>query len=101
MYFIYDDKSSRGGFNPKVRPNPTKCYLTHFDNLLTLEFLAKSPITTIEKLQVEKEIKIAHRKMSYWKKVYGYDQAEVTATIPLLLKKWQGKVDLPNLPKGA
>jgi hypothetical protein len=74
MSIIYSDEpqvpwSQRGGHAFSANVNATAKYVEHFRNSLYLQFLANHPRTTWnEKTQARKELVIAERKMTYWRR---------------------------------
>jgi len=92
MSFCYDD-------NPKPYKGPPMCfenmnavdgYLRHYSNHLYLKFIISSKGSTFhERMQAEKELKTAERKMAWWSKHPNYKKEEVQAGIRLLQKDWE------------
>jgi hypothetical protein len=66
MSFIYSD--AKQDFTTPVdfrAMNATAAYLRHYDNTLTLKFFHLNG-TRVEKVQADKELAIAERKMRFW-----------------------------------
>jgi len=72
---------------PYEKQNATKHYLTHFSNRMFLDRVSKAPKDFKEKLQAEKEIKVADRKMDHWKKHMNYDHAAALAGVAEIKKQ--------------
>jgi len=89
MALIYDDTvtGSFTGFNP-AKCNATKVYMTHFSNSLYLTFMLKEG-NRIERHQASKELLICERKMTYWKRQFNFDEAQVEKLMVKEKKKWQ------------
>lgn len=67
--------------------DPTTQYLNHYSNSLILKmFLQKR--TTLEKIQAGKELKICERKMEFWQRMDGYDQAAAIKGCTDLKAQW-------------
>lgn len=91
MAFIYDEPEyavrSGGFFNPEA-VNVTAHYLKHFSNLMILELFYSEPRNIVEKLQLEKEMKIANKKMEFWRKFRHFDVKEAEQGIKEIKRQW-------------
>ena len=82
MSFCYDTTrvSVRTGndcasnFDP-LKCDAVKCYMTHYQNFLTLDWFAKHG-TIHEKHQANRELEICRRKMKYWERQPHFSSAE-------------------------
>lgn len=90
MYFY--SESVGGKFDPSSvwRMNGSEAYLRHFDNFLFLDFIAKNG-TRAERAQVEKEIIICKRKLSFWEKHPNFDAELVAREKARKIKDWKSK----------
>lgn len=66
----------------------TDNYVKHHDNLMILRAISKSPKDIHEKLQAEKEIKIAEKKKDYWRRHPNYNHEEATRREAEINKQW-------------
>jgi hypothetical protein len=66
----------------------SKVYLRHFDNLLVLEFFAKSG-SRAERASIEKEILICKRNLSFWERHPNFDAALAQAEKERKIKQWR------------
>lgn len=92
MYF-YDDNAPRaafGGGNYHDMP-ATRKFLEHFSNMLMLKFFWQEG-THPERFQVDKEIVICERKLTYWKRHPNWNIDEVTRGIEQMKRDWAGKI---------
>lgn len=89
MFLVYSDHREPGGSKVNVwEMDGTKAYLSHFDNLLYLEFLSEKG-TFAEKMQAEKEIKEkCNPKLAWWKRHPNYVEEDARKGIIALKKKW-------------
>ncbi|TXN08942.1 hypothetical protein FV222_00280 [Methylobacterium sp. WL103] len=67
----------------------TKAYLRHFDNFLTLDFIAKESKVTRERAQARSEMEICQRKLLFWKKHPRYDHDEAVKGASKLKAMWE------------
>lgn len=87
--FIYSDHSEPFQGNVDfTRMNSTRQYLKHFDNLLTLEFISKNTTDRNERVQCEKEMAIARRKLRFWERMPNFCKDEMLRGIMELKQKW-------------
>ena len=83
------DDSVRGGFPIDYdKINATAGYLRHYENWLTLDFIAKATNRVQEKMQALNEMKIAERKMNWHKRHPNYDQEAVTRGVEEFKRGW-------------
>ena len=88
MFIVYSDNRDPNPSKVNVwEMDGTKAYLGHFDNLLYLEFMAERG-TIQEKFQAEKELKVCHRKLDFWKKHPNYDADKALRGTEEIKKKW-------------
>lgn len=91
-YFVYNTEpqssSSGGGFDPS-KFDPVKCFMTHFDNLLYLEFIQKNSDKFYERKQAEDEMQIARKKMTYWERQKDFDRKRAEEEIKKAKEKWR------------
>lgn len=90
--FFYSDTSPKFTGNPSKiwEMNGTKVYLSHYSNLLYLEFVASHGETSfIEKQQAEKEIVLCNKKLQWWQRHPLYDQDEALRGVEQLKKNWK------------
>lgn len=86
---VYDENvRSAGAPIPYHSLNASKGYVTHYGNLLYLQFIVKSSDRISERQQALKEMQIAERKMAYWKKHPNWDRSEVEPEVVKLNKHW-------------
>lgn len=81
-------KGDRGGFDP-LRCDATKCYVEHYKNKLTLEFIVMNG-TIAEKKQAGLELEICERKMKYWARQPHFCKASALRKVEAENKKWIG-----------
>jgi len=97
MYFYTDNDDaasqynrSGGGFNLQ-HIDATRIYLTHYSNMLMLDFLARHETDFRLKRQAERELDIARRKMKYWEHHQNFSQARALKGIEQLKRNWTPK----------
>jgi len=88
MFFIYDDRSKGGGFNP-MDLNPNKMYKKHIENWFYLSFIATTSDIFSERNQARKELDICERKQAYWKKHPEFDPEIATHDTENVRKSWK------------
>lgn len=89
--FVYSEniKNSNFVFDP-LKVDPVKQYEKHFENLLYLDYIASSPLSSFsERHQAEKEMIIARRKMKYWKKYVDIAGLSIQSTVEQAKRKWK------------
>ena len=87
--FFYSDTSVRSGIPVDVsKMNGSAQYLKHLKNMLVLCFFAQTG-TFKEKQQALVELKIADRKLTYWRRHPNFSIAEVIKGIPKLREQWK------------
>ena len=95
MTFCYDPNAKYDG--PNIDPSrcdATKCYMTHYENLLLLKVIMGDAKSTVaEKAQARIETTICERKMSYWARQANYDQARALREMDAAKKLWKGRAD--------
>lgn len=90
MGIIYSETERGGGFPVNYHDlNAVSGYLRHYDNLLTLEFIAQKSRDAREKIQVNKEVEICRRKLAWWERHPNFELAAVTRGIEELKRKWE------------
>ncbi len=89
MYF-YSDTSVREHSGPidVWRMNGTKQFLKHYENFLTLSFMAKETPDRLERHSLEKELEICRRKLSFWSKHPNYSVEAATLGVQRLKAAW-------------
>lgn len=88
--FIYSNETEPfTGTIDFTRVNSTRQYLKHFDNLLTLEFIQQETKDRGERVQCEREMEIARRKMRYWERMPNFSRDEMVRGIAKLKEKWK------------
>jgi hypothetical protein len=88
--FYSDNGGDSSGFPVDYyKMNATKHFLTHYANMLTLDFIAKTTKDMYEKAQATKEKDIADRKMNYWKRHPNYDQEKALREVQKLKEQWR------------
>lgn len=91
MFFIYDDKPSKGG---GINPNnfdPNVMYKKHMENWFYLNFIATRSNDFREKSQARKELEICERKQNYWKKHPMFDKDVASRDTDHVRKNWQNE----------
>lgn len=91
MYFYSD--TTKAPPNPRIwEADGTKAYVSHYDNLLFLRFVAENERSTFaEKRQAEKEMLICERKLKWWERHPNYNQKEALRQIEQRKKLWAGR----------
>lgn len=93
MTFFYNPNEKYDG--PQIDPtrcDATKCYMTHYENLLFLKVIMGDASTSVvEKAQARKETEICERKMAYWARQHHYDQPRALREMDAAKKRWQGR----------
>ena len=90
MFFIYDENKGRKGFVSMTDANATSLWLNHFSNALYLRFIAQHPKTnTIEKMQANRELAIADKKMNFWAKHPNYNKEHANMEADNLKRNWK------------
>jgi hypothetical protein len=88
MFFYSDNEPRQNSAVPYHKQNATKSYLTHYDNLLFLQFVIRNSDDQAERAQAIKEQEICQRKMKHWTHHANYDQKEAIRGIERLKKQW-------------
>lgn len=88
MFFYSETSVYTGAPVDVTRMNGSAQYLKHLENLLMLCFFAQTG-TFAEKVQAEREIKIAERKLAYWRKHNKFVLADVIAGLAKLRSQWR------------
>lgn len=92
MSFFYSDNSAQFTGNvPLSRLNKNAQWRKHLDNLMFLEFVSKNTKDFREKMQAEKEIPIARRKMAFWAKFHDFDDEQAKRDTAEVRKMWSEK----------
>src|SRR6185503_14665593 len=89
--FIVYDENAKGVPSKVPYENlwASKHWLTHYGNLRYLDFIANHPDATFqEKAQARKEIVLAQRKMTYWKRHPNWKQDEVARGKEAIDRMW-------------
>jgi hypothetical protein len=92
--FIYDDNSGPNTFrnnpnNPISNWDPHPHYEKHLDNQAYLNFIYKHPNTTPqEKMQAVKELRIADRKLDFWRRHPKFDHDIAAQITSRVANKW-------------
>jgi hypothetical protein len=92
MHFIYSDEKEpyKGRATPYNQLPANRFFLTHFQNSQYLNFILKHQETTpIEKIQAQKELGIADKKMEYWKRHPNFDLTYVTQETTKIKTQWK------------
>ena len=91
MFFYSDTKEKFTGNPSRIwEMNGTKVYVSHYSNLLYLQFVANNPLASfIERQQAEKEIKLCEKKLEWWKRHPNFDQVEALREVEKLKKQWR------------
>ena len=69
--------------------NATKCYVTHYSNLLYLTFISNNSKDNAEKRQALKELTICERKLKFWKFHHNYNQVDALREVTKLKDQWR------------
>ncbi|MDO8312156.1 MAG: hypothetical protein Q7T25_09465 [Sideroxyarcus sp.] len=77
-------KEGPSNFDP-MRCNAVKSYMTHYANLLVLDFMSKNGDFR-ERAQADEEIVICKRKMQFWERQPHFVHAEAVRQKALLHK---------------
>jgi hypothetical protein len=89
MSLIYHAEDSFGGPINFDRVDATKSYLNHYQNFLTLDFIAQKSKDGREKAEARAEMQIAERKMKFWQRQVRYDQTDALRGVERLKKEFQ------------
>lgn len=88
MYFYSETSKPYTGDINVWNMNGTKQYLKHYDQLLFLNFVAKKG-TLQERLQAEREIKICHKKLEFWRRHPKTDDDLIQKGVEELKANWR------------
>lgn len=89
MALFYSDTSVRTGTPVDVwKMDGTKQYLTHYANLLMLNFFAKHG-TRAERADAEKELIICDRKLAFWRRHPNYVHELALKGVEALKRDWK------------
>jgi hypothetical protein len=84
-----DERQPFTGSIDTAKIDAVKGYLTHYQNLLYLTFIANHALTSVvEKAQARKELVICERKLKWWQNLPRYDQKAVLEGIARLKSEW-------------
>ena len=90
FYFYSDSKQPITGDIAIWNMNGTRCYLTHYDNYLFLQFVSNNKLSSeMEKKQARHEQTICEKKLEFWKRHPKYVHEDAVAGIALLKKNWR------------
>lgn len=87
---VYEENPVRrrsGAFDPS-KYDATSQWLTHYQNLLTLEFFARNG-TRDERVQAERELAVARRKLDFWKRQARWNESNAIAGKNALDRQWK------------
>lgn len=91
--FFYDTSRVAGQAGPQInvwKMNGTRAYLTHFDNLLFLQFVSSNPRSSeAEKRQALVEMDVCERKLKFWQRHPKYEHEEALRGVDKLRKNWR------------
>ncbi len=75
MFIIYNDAATKKGGRIKMEDaDAVSYYMTHYCNMLKLDWIAKRSETPFaDKYQARKELLIAERKMKFWERHANFD----------------------------
>ena len=79
MAIFYDlGNAKNSDFNPSIlgKLNPNSQWANHSYNHYVLQHIAKTTTDIRERAQARNEMDIAVRKMKYWERQPGFDQAD-------------------------
>ena len=78
MAIFYDEGNAKSDFNRGMlgRLNPNSQWANHSYNYFVLQHIFRNSPDTLEKIQAGKELEIADRKMTFWSRQGGFNQAE-------------------------
>jgi hypothetical protein len=88
-HLIYSDTEPRPTNVPLGRLNPTRQYIKHLENWFFLKLVLMNDESMINRHQASKELAICDRKLAYWAKKAGFDEAEASRALQELKSKWQ------------
>ena len=93
MSLVYDESVRTGfrGFKNFHDMNPHKPYNTHLENWFYLKFIQTTSDRFQEKQQALKELDIAERKMTFWRRHPNFDVEVERKLIAACKKTWEGK----------
>jgi len=91
MGICYDDESS---VRPRYRgavstADPIRPYVTHYGNLLYLQFILRESTDRLEKRQAEKEVVICERKLAFWARQPQMLATEAANQVGALKAQWR------------
>jgi hypothetical protein len=90
MGIIYNDSEPKPAFPINIaKMNPHPGYARHCENYYYLKFIFDHPDTTTrEKLQAQKEMAIASRKMDFWYRHHAAERSVMEKLLAQTKKKW-------------
>jgi hypothetical protein len=92
MHIVYsDEKQAFSGVVRYENLDASKHWLTHYGNYLYLKFIFDKSEDRVERHQASKEIAIAERKMTYWRRHPNFSLAKIDAGKAILHRQWEIK----------
>lgn len=79
---------------PYHRQNATKRYLTHYGNLMFLQFVVAESQDRAERQQATLEIPMCEKKLKHWTHHANYDHDEAMRGVDRIKKEWAGRRSL-------
>lgn len=92
MALVYDDLNKQPFMGRPVPYDQQKAidhYLRHAYNFLYLKFIINTTDDRMERLQANKEIVIAQRKLDHWRRHPNFILSEALPKIEKLKRDWQ------------
>jgi hypothetical protein len=91
VMIVYSDEPSSRSKVPYHLQKATRNYLTHFENYLLLDFMARQSDRKGERDQARKEMVICERKMRYWRSHPNFDQGEAASQSAKMKSMWAAR----------
>lgn len=89
MSIIYDEQPRTFSGGLKIdQMNPHKPYLTHYSNLLHLQFILNNSTDRVEKHQAAKEVIICERKLAFWARHPSWNPTLIANETAKLKQQW-------------
>lgn len=92
LSFCYSDNEDGRGYTGPIVPyhaqKATEHWLKHLENSLYLTFLAKNETDFANRARAMKELEIADRKMSHWRRHPNWDAKEADRLGRVLKARW-------------